>query len=193
MSRDEFSVVYTKRMDVEVEDCGQVYLMDRGDYEAAGMPADPRTHSAGLIKLEERGLASLNIATQWGEIPFTVTAADRDPGADLDGYEDVVEISFESPSGKVFLVGWLMDWDDEKAHNLSPLLSGPGVYRLRYHIRGMDEERCSVDDHYLQIWPAPQYDPAVLKTTEAVQYFMKPEAAVSLETTMGWSGEVTRS
>ncbi|MFD9949936.1 hypothetical protein ACFWYW_20310 [Nonomuraea sp. NPDC059023] len=173
MSRDESPVVRTRRMVVEVEDCGQVYLMDRGDYKSA----DSRTHTAGLIKLEERGLASLNIATQWGDIPFTVTAADRDPGADLDGYEDIVEISFESPSGKLFLVGWLMDWNDEKAHNLAPLLSGPGTYRLRYHLRGRDEERCAVDDHYLQIWPAPHYDPAVLKTTDAaVQYFLKPEA-----------------
>ena len=165
--------MHTKRMDVEVEDCGQVYLLDRGDYEATDRPDDPPTHSVGLIKVEGRGVAILDIATQWGMIPFTVTVADRDPGADLDGYEDIVEISFESPSGEVFLVGWLMDWDDEKAHNLSPLLSGPGTYRLRYHVRGMDEERCAVDDHYLQIWPAPQRDPAVLKTTDET---LLPEA-----------------
>ncbi|MEV0975157.1 hypothetical protein [Microtetraspora glauca] len=177
MSRDESSVVHTKRMDVEVEDCGQVYLLDRGDYEAADRPDGSPTHSVGLIKVEGRGVATLDIATQWGVIPFTVTVADRDPGSDLDGYEDIVEISFESPSGEVFLVGWLMDWDDEKAHSLSPLLSGPGTYRLRYHVRGMDEERCSVDDHYLQIWPAPQHDSAVLKTTsETFQCFLKPEA-----------------
>jgi hypothetical protein len=153
-------------MHVEVEDCGQVYLMDRGDYKAAGGPSVSRAQTAGLVKLEERGLASLNIATQWGEIPFTVTVADRDPGADLDGYGDIVEISFEAPSGQVFLVGWLMDWYDEKAHDLSPLLSGPGTYRLRYHIRGIDEERCWVDDHYLQIWSAPLHAPSVLKTTD---------------------------
>ncbi|MGW4470610.1 hypothetical protein ACWENQ_13135 [Nonomuraea sp. NPDC004354] len=177
MSRDGSSVVRTRRMDVEVEDCGQVYLMDRGDYKATDGSNDSRAHSIGLMKLEERGLVSLNIATQWGEIPFTVTAADRDPGADLDGYEDIVEISFEAPSGEVFLVGWLMDWDDEKAHDLSLLLSGPGTYRLRYHIRGIEEERCWVDDHYLQIWPAPLHDPAVLKNTDgAFQHLLRPEA-----------------
>ncbi|MFI6910512.1 hypothetical protein ACIBKY_55360 [Nonomuraea sp. NPDC050394] len=173
MSRDESSDVRTIRVDVEVEDCGQVYLMDRGDFETTDLPADARIHSAGRVRLEQRGLLSLNIATQWGEIPFTVTVADRDPGADLDGYEEIVEIGYESPSGEVFLVGWIMDWYDEKAHNLSSLLSGPGVYRLRYHIRGIGEERCAVDDHYLQIWPAPQYDAAVLKTPdEAVQHFL---------------------
>jgi hypothetical protein len=177
MSTDETSVMHTMRMDVEVEDCGQVYLLDQGDYGAADRQDDSPAHSIGLIEMEERGIASLNIATQWGVIPFTVTIADRDPGADLDSYEDIVEISFESPSGEVFLVGWLMDWDDEKAHNLSSLLSGPGTYRLRYHLRGMDEERCWVDDHYLQIWPAPQHDSAVLKTkSETSQYFLKPES-----------------
>ncbi|WP_431899338.1 hypothetical protein [Nonomuraea sp. bgisy101] len=164
MSGDESSVMRTKRMDVEVEDTGRVYLLDRGDYDAADRSDDPPTQSAGLIKVEGRGVAILNVALQWGMVPFTVTAADRDPGADLDGYEDIAEIGFDSPSGEVVLIGWLMDWDEEKAHSLSPLLSGPGTYRLRYHVRGMDEERYSVHDHYLQIWPAPQYDSAVLKT-----------------------------
>ncbi|GAA1024581.1 hypothetical protein Aple_009120 [Acrocarpospora pleiomorpha] len=36
---------------------------------------------------------------QWGTVEFTVAVADRDPGADLDGYEDIVEIGYESPSG----------------------------------------------------------------------------------------------
>ncbi|WP_204054836.1 hypothetical protein [Planomonospora parontospora] len=164
MSTDETPVMHTMRMDVEVEDCGRVYLLDRGDYGAADRKEESPAHSVGLIEIEGRGTASLRIGPQWGTIPFTVTVSDRDPGADLDGYEDVVEISFESPSGDVFLVGWLMDWDDEKAHNLSPLLPGPGTYRLRYHLRGMEEERCWTDDHYLQVWPASQHDPAILKT-----------------------------
>lgn len=136
-------------MNVDVEDCGQVHLVDRGRLAVAGTSSDSRTHSAGITRLEKRGFVNLDIATQWGDIPFTVTVADRDPGAGLDGYEDIAEISFEAPSGEISLVGWLMDWDDEKTHDLSPLLSGPGTYRLRYHIRGIAEERCWVDDHYL--------------------------------------------
>ncbi|MEV4370053.1 hypothetical protein AB0J71_23490 [Nonomuraea sp. NPDC049637] len=178
MTREESPVTHTKRIDVEVADCGQVYLLDEGDHEPNGRPADSPAHSVGLVTAEGRGFASLNIATLWGLIPFTVTVADQDPGADLDGYEDIVEISFDSPSGQVFLAGWLMDWDDEKAHDLSPLLSGPGTYRLRYHVRGMAEERCSVDDHYLQIWPAAQHDPAVLKTTSIpFQHMLKADRA----------------
>ncbi|WP_336208581.1 hypothetical protein [Nonomuraea sp. LPB2021202275-12-8] len=165
MSSNEISVMHTKRMDVEVEDCGLVYLLDRGDYGAADKSDESPAHSVGLVEVKQRGVVRLHIAPQWGLIPFTVAVADRDPGADLDGYEDIVEISFESPSGEVFMVGWLMDWDEKKAYNLSPLLAGPGTYRLRYHVRGMDEERHSLDDHYLQIWPAPQHDPAVLKST----------------------------
>ncbi|MER6514184.1 hypothetical protein ABT158_45735, partial [Nonomuraea sp. NPDC001636] len=44
-----------------------------------------------------------------------------------------------------------MDWDDEKAHDLSPLLSGPGIYRLRYHVQGMaDAFRCPFSQSALQ-------------------------------------------
>lgn len=39
-------------------------------------------------------------------IPFTVTIAD--PGADLDGYEEIVEVGFVSSTGKVLLIGWRM-------------------------------------------------------------------------------------
>ncbi|WP_255707696.1 hypothetical protein [Microtetraspora sp. AC03309] len=41
MSRDASSVVHTKRMDVEMEDCGQVYLLDRGDLQAGAKPNKP--------------------------------------------------------------------------------------------------------------------------------------------------------
>jgi hypothetical protein len=176
MSRDETPVVHTQRMEVEVGNTGRVYLLDEGRHEASVGLDDSPTQSVGLIKVEERGIACLNIVLQWGVVPFTVAVADRDPGADLDGYEDIVEISFESPSGEVLLVGWHTDWDEKKAHSLPPLPAGSGTYRLRYHTQG-DKESCSIDDHYLQIWPAPQHDPAVLKTTsQFLQYLLNPKA-----------------
>src|SRR5688572_10606667 len=132
MSRGETPVVHTQRMEVEVEDCSSVYLLDREDYGAGAGSDDSPTHSIGLIKVERRGMACLNIAVQWGVVDFTVAVADRDPGAHFEGYEDIVEISFESPSGELLLAGWHMDWDDEKAHSLPPLPAGPGTYRLRY-------------------------------------------------------------
>ncbi|MFI7617285.1 hypothetical protein ACIBP6_39285 [Nonomuraea terrae] len=167
MSGNETPVVQIKRMDVEVEDCGQIHLLDNGGEGSDDFPS----HSVGLIAMEGRGFASMHIALQWGVIPFTVAVADRDPGADLDGYEDIVEIGFESPSGEAFLAGWAMDWNEDKVYSLR-LPAGPGKYRLRYHARGMDEESYRVDDYYLQIWPAPQQDPAVLKTTSQFSRYL---------------------
>ncbi|GAA3521978.1 hypothetical protein FHR32_008629 [Streptosporangium album] len=100
---------------------------------------------------------------------FTVAVADRDPIADLEGYEDVAEISFESLTGRFSLV----EWGDEATYHLPPLPAGPGTYRLRYHGRGMDEayeadtSDVAVDHYLLQIWPAPPHDSAVLKATSS--------------------------
>ncbi|GAA5068799.1 hypothetical protein GCM10023259_064520 [Thermocatellispora tengchongensis] len=168
--------MHIKRMKVEVEDCGAVYLLDRRDYGAGGGLDDSPTHSIGLVKVEDKGVVCLHIAAQWGPVDFTVAVADQDPGAHFDGYEDIVEISCDSPSGEFLLAGWHMDWDDEKAHILPPLPGGPGTYRLRYHTQG-DMESWPIDGYYLQIWPAPQYDPAVLKSTsQFLQYLLNPES-----------------
>ncbi|MFF0868469.1 hypothetical protein ACFYUV_42395 [Nonomuraea sp. NPDC003560] len=68
-------------------------------------------------------MVCLHIAAQAGEVPFTVAVADRDPGARLDGYEDVVEISFETVASELVVAGWDTDWRDDKVHRL-PLPAG---------------------------------------------------------------------
>ncbi|MFD0884728.1 hypothetical protein ACFQ08_09225 [Streptosporangium algeriense] len=169
--------MHTRRVEVDVEDCGRVHLLDEEYHRAAGDTDDSTPRSLGSLIRVEGGVVDLGIALQWGEVPFTVTVSDQDPGADLDGYEDVAEASFESPTGRVFLLGWCMDFYEEKVARLPPLPAGPGTYRLRYHVRGMDEERYLADDHYLQIWPAPRHAPAVLKSTsECCRYLLDPEA-----------------
>ncbi|MFF3440600.1 hypothetical protein [Streptosporangium sp. NPDC002721] len=149
----------TVRLQIEVEDCGIVYLADKELRGYAGTPAQ----STGIIKTVE-GHATLRIAPQWGPADFTVTIADRDPGADLAGYEDIVEVSFGSFSGLLEMTGFT--FDEHVMSPLPPLPAGPGVYRVRYHVKGMDGEgtQDAVDDHYLQIWPMPLEEPVVLKT-----------------------------
>ncbi|MGS2646802.1 hypothetical protein [Streptosporangium sp. LJ11] len=170
MTRDETPVVQIKQMDVEV-DYSQVYLVDEG-CDAYGQFDGVPGHPVGIIQVE-KGRASLLVGPQWGTVEFTVTVADQDPGADLDGYEDIVEISYESPSGRVSLEEW-----EGREHSLPPLPAGPGAYRLRYHVRGMDEEDAiEIGDHYfLQIWPEPPRDPTVLKSTSSsFQYWLNSE------------------
>jgi hypothetical protein len=145
----------------------QAYLID--DTEDAEGPEDllddHPTHPVGIIRVED-GSAFLITGLHTGTVDFTVTVADHDPGPD-EAFEDIVEISFESEAGQVSLHEW-----GDGAHELPPLPKGPGWYRLRYHARGMDEAIDGVDlsngpiDHYLlQIWPAEESLPRVVKST----------------------------
>ncbi|WP_329426969.1 hypothetical protein OG339_42695 [Streptosporangium sp. NBC_01495] len=172
MSDDE---THTVRLQIEVEDCGIAYLTDRERRAYAGQPAQ----SAGIIKVE-KDHATIHINDQWGPADFTVTVADRDPGADLIGYEDIVEISFGSVSGRLEITGFT--FDEHVMLPLPPLPAGPGTYRIRYHVKGMDAEGTvedtenAADDHYLQVWPAPFEDPIVVKTaTGALRGHLAPE------------------
>ncbi|MFD1940369.1 hypothetical protein ACFSKW_53825 [Nonomuraea mangrovi] len=168
MSNNE---VQTVRLTVEVQDCGVAHLLDK---ESGGY-VDAPAQSIGFVKVEQ-GCVDLQITHQWGPADFTVTIADRDPGADLAGYEDIVEIGYVSMSGEVEMTGFT--FDEAVMCPLPPLPAGPGTYRIRYHVKGMDLEGSddAVDDHYLQIWPASLEDPVVVKATSvASEYFLDPE------------------
>ncbi|MEV0201101.1 hypothetical protein [Nonomuraea sp. NPDC050691] len=98
MSDDESRTV---RLTVEVADCGVAGL---GDKELGEAPEAP-VQSAAIIEAE-KGWVTLHITHQWGPADFTVTVAERDPGADLATYVDIVEVSYVSVSGEVELSGF---------------------------------------------------------------------------------------
>ncbi|MEO3801996.1 hypothetical protein [Nonomuraea sp. B1E8] len=159
----------TVRAEVDVEDCSTVFLMD-GDWD--GDDVCDVEQSVALITVR-KAVAELSIFYQHGDgIPFTVTIADHDPGADLDGYEEIVEIDFISSTGEVLLIGWCMDWDDSAVRRLPPLPAGPGLHRLRYHVWSTLMERPDFDGnhHYLQIWPAQPSPPVVVKQGEWIAH-----------------------
>ncbi|MEV4458472.1 hypothetical protein [Microbispora sp. NPDC049633] len=161
----------TVRLQVEVEDCGIAYLADAEFKEDVKAPVQ----SARIIEVD-KGYATLHITHQWGPADFTVTVADRDPGADREVYEDIVEVSYVSGSGRLEMTGF--SFDEHVMCPLPALPAGAGPYRVRYHVKGRDTEgtQDAVDDHYLQIWPAPIGDPVVVKaTTETAEYFLDPE------------------
>ncbi|TDD46146.1 hypothetical protein E1286_21895 [Nonomuraea terrae] len=157
----------TVRAEVDVEDCSTVLLTDWDGDDAGDV-----VWSVALVTVR-KAMAELSIVYQHGDgIPFTVTIADHDPGADLDGYEEIVEIDFLSATGEVSLIGWCMDWDDTAVRRLPPLPAGPGLHRLRYHVRSTLEERPDIagNHHYLQIWPAQPSPPVVVKQGEWIAY-----------------------
>jgi hypothetical protein len=163
--------IQTVSLTVEVQDCGVAGLWDR---ELDGNAASVK-QSMGIIEVDE-GWVTLHITHQWGPADFTVTVADHDPGPDVTVYEDIVEISFVSASGHLELAGF--SYDESVMCPLPPLPAGPGPYRIRYHVKGMDLEgtQDAVADHHLQIWPAPLAEPVTVKaTTDAFEYFLDPE------------------
>lgn len=172
MDREEPFAVDTSRLMVKVW-YGQVYLADELlDGDVSGDCEESPTSSVGVIRVTP-GLATLNMGIDMGEVPITVVLADRDPGADLETHEDAVEISFESLSGRIVLLEW--DWDEPRTHDLTPLPAGPGPYRIRFHVTGLDDHAGALV-HHLQIWPEPFHDAAVLKTTSRnFQYLLDPD------------------
>lgn len=149
------SAVRTVSVELDV-DYSQAYLVD----EKCERPFDVDRPSGVGVILAGKGTAQLIFGIQYGTVPLTVAVADVDPGADLDGYEDIVEIAFDAPSGRLTLE----EWNEGTSHPVPPLTAGPGAYRLRYHVLGMDDEMA--EEHYfLQIWPEAYREPVVVKST----------------------------
>jgi hypothetical protein len=149
----------------------QAYLVDALDELSVpeSFPKDHPEHHVGIIRVGD-GNATLITGLHTGPVGFSVTVADHDPGADADGYEDIVEISFWSKSERLRI----SEWSGDRDHPLPKLPSGPGWYRLRYHAVNMDEgskvnsltSRDAVVDRYLlQIWPQSESIPRVVKST----------------------------
>jgi hypothetical protein len=154
------AVVFHGTVDVAYS---RFYLRDR-----AYRPIVTMGSLAGLVTVRPLELV-LVTGTQYGPVGCTVVVSGRDPGGELDRYEDVEEVAFASPTGMLALAEW------GRAHPRAPdleLFAGPGTYRVRYHARRMDqagdaEEGLVVDDYLLQIWPAPAAPRVRLKVTSA--------------------------
>ncbi|GII03451.1 hypothetical protein [Planobispora takensis] len=148
-------------------DYGQAYLVDEcGQAMVPDQPADDDpAHSLGIISVAD-GVALLTIGTHYGKVRFDVQVTQREPDPDLGSYEDIVEISFDSEAGSVSL----REWGDGDVHALPPLPAGPGWYRLRYHVHGLDEghadyyEEDAPDRYLLQIWSAEECGPRIVKS-----------------------------
>jgi hypothetical protein len=150
---------------------GQAYLADGYDDFPFpdSFPKDHPEHPVGIIRVED-SKALLVTGLYSGPVGFSATVSDEDPGADTDGYEDIVEISYWAPSNLLQIA----EWAGGGGHLLPELPSIPGWYRLRYHAVNMDEgcdvnmlapQDAIVDRYLLQIWPQPESPPRVVKNT----------------------------
>jgi hypothetical protein len=135
----------------------QFYLLDAEETPASIIPVPADAASAGIIDTVP-GATVMWTGLRQGTVPLTVSIAPDDPGADLQGYQDVAEVSHRSPTGQLSIA---VLTDTVRA---LPPLAGSGDYRLRYHVRGADAAHTSgdpADQCLLQIWPAPRARPVV--------------------------------
>ncbi|WP_067975714.1 hypothetical protein [Nocardiopsis trehalosi] len=163
---------------------GQAYLLD-GEGADILTPAPSPDLSAGLVLTRRpadppgTGFAFLVTGLHTGEVDFSVRVRATDPGPDLGGYEDVVELSVELPVGAPVIEQW-----GGGAIPLPPLPAGPGWYRLRYHARGFDAAAAAdtlgdgedpIDAYLLQLWPAAPTPPAAVRVvSEGVRSRLNP-------------------
>ncbi|UUU23548.1 hypothetical protein [Streptomyces sp. DSM 40750] len=120
----------------------------------------------GLVSAID-GAIEVSTGIHTGNVQVTVElhAVKPEPAAD---WEEIAEISWQSPSGEV-LVAPLMD-DPVDLPSLASQGSGP--YRLRVHARGRDTavDAAVVDEvvesYLLQSWPAAQQDALLVRASD---------------------------
>jgi hypothetical protein len=129
-----------------------------GDYTLATFDGQ----SNGLCGAAQPGVISLKTATHTGDIPFRIERHSSEPPVS-DEWEDIVEVSFSPTTGRVGFHGL----DAEEWHKLD---LPRGSYRVRYSVRGMDEQNATnepVDAYLLQFWVAePARDLIVRQTSQ---------------------------
>jgi hypothetical protein len=114
-------------------------------------------------------LAVVLTGTQFGTVSVTVQAGDTDPGLDAGPWEEVVECSLRCGPGRQPLG---ITSGGQGADSLQGLTrTGAESFRLRIHARGRaaGAERdvvtgTPVEEHLVQVWPAPLAADRVLKT-----------------------------
>jgi hypothetical protein len=102
-----------------------------------------------------------------------------EPAVVLDRFDDVIEFGYPSATGDAAL----LDWSRALVCDLPPLPSGPGDYRIRYHVREFAETAGSPGSPALpravaliQIWPGSCRDQTELKITSTFGNFWHPGA-----------------
>ena len=152
---------------LSIED-GQYWVTD-GDPDAGLALPDPGGDN-GLVGVAA-GLAIVVTGTQFGNVSLIVATGDSDPGLDLGGWDDVVEVSVTSGQGGQGLGITSGGLGPDALQALTA--GGTGTYRIRVHARGRDAGADHdvvtgnpVEEHLLQIWPAPAASEVIHAATD---------------------------
>jgi hypothetical protein len=130
---------------------------------------EPEWTGNGLVEADPDGDgARILCGQEIGTILVTAQLWDAAPTPDIDGWQDVAEVSTAWRSA--FMDFGTTDEGDNPACRLD--LPGPGDYRIRVHGTNRDDgdPRTAADpiEHYLiQVWPAPAAPPVIHKAASA--------------------------
>jgi hypothetical protein len=161
---DDGVVVATGVVRVSHHQLGVIDASPEGTY----FPVVPAPRTNRLVAVYE-GAAVVWTGIHSGVVAVTTEARPGPPPTvDVDGWDEVVEVSLDMANGDARLAV-LMDNVPEAFSCLTP--AGPGTYRLRAHARGRDT---AIDgmasepfEHYLlTLWPAPPAATAIHKETD---------------------------
>lgn len=145
--------------------------IDHGQYWLYGSNAETDASECqyvggnGLVWVHDRGdfLVVLCGVSYSDMLPVTFCVLDAEPQPELDGWDDVVEVSMTNIPDGLWAGGPLSD------PLRIDLTTGAAVYRLRIHVRGRDRSEGQdffeeyreegdpelAEQHLIQIWPAP--------------------------------------
>lgn len=118
------------------------------------LPLEPRN---GLVVVDP-GIAVIFTGIASGPVAVRIEVRhDTPPTLDTAGWDEVVEVSMEAPTGHVVVQGPM---SDPPGHLPTLAATGPGHYRLLVHARGRDTAPDlavfePVEDYLVIAWPAP--------------------------------------
>lgn len=117
----------------------------------------------GLCGAGERRSLFVITGIGFGSISIRVEAADSRPQLDP-AWEDVVEVSLHTASGRVALVG-------PESGPTARLTLAPGTHRLRYSTKGLDAahrgEAGATGTYEMVFWPAEWQEDVIVQSTSA--------------------------
>ncbi len=132
------------------------------------LPMDTPARANGLV-VPEPGAVVVLTGIHTGAVNVLERLHHTEPPVDVTEWDDVVEVSFEAPHGRMIATPLMTDAPPDL---LTVSFHGPGSYRLRVHVRGRDhavdlapEE--VVETYLLSVWPAPIAAEVVHKQTDA--------------------------
>jgi hypothetical protein len=147
----------------------QCYLID-GSVGIHEVPLDELLRGGNGLIAVTSGVAVVHTGTHTGRIRATADPRQAPPSLDLAAWQEVVEVSFTSTTGQV----WLVEWGGLTRPDLPNLAqAGPGSYRLRVHARGRDQAAAlpvgpeePLEEFLLVSWPAPPSPEHAFKHTD---------------------------